>query len=62
VAEDRVVLSMTDALELDLVWCKCGHRPNNHFEWGKRPCAHCNCKQFRMELSRGELIKEPTHG
>jgi hypothetical protein len=24
--------------------CKCGHPPNNHFCFDKKPCAHCDCK------------------
>lgn len=36
-----VEMSRDQALALDLLWCRCGHRPNNHFEWDKKVCAHC---------------------
>ena len=44
------------ALELDLLACKCGHRPNNHFDFRKRPCAHCNCKEYDEVVTAGKYI------
>jgi hypothetical protein len=34
------------------------HRHNNHFEWGKRSCAHCDCKQYQPKARRGKLISK----
>lgn len=39
--------------ELGLVFCTCGHPPNNHFSWGQRSCAHCPCKKFKRVLIHG---------
>jgi hypothetical protein len=44
------------ALMLDLVVCVCGHRVNNHFEWDKRPCAHCKCKEYDEKIRVGKYI------
>ena len=35
--------------QLGLVYCNnadCGHPPNNHFDHGKKSCAHCKCRRF----------------
>ena len=55
----NITITMTeqDALELDLIICECGHRHNNHFEWGKRSCAHCDCKQYQPKARRGYLVQ-----
>lgn len=39
-------MSRQRAIELGLLICDCGHRSNNHFQHGKRPCAHCICKVY----------------
>lgn len=36
---------------LGIVYCStpgCGHRTNNHFDFG--PCAFCSCKKLRKHL------------
>lgn len=50
-----ITLTMTRqrALELDLLFCKCGHRVNNHFDFGDKACAHCSCKNYHEVPSRG---------
>lgn len=30
--------------------CECGHPFNNHFDHGKKACAHCECKQLKRCL------------
>lgn len=45
-----VELSRNQALKLDMLWCSCGHRPNNHFDHGDKPCAHCKCKKYEEEI------------
>jgi hypothetical protein len=41
------------ALELDLLWCECGHRPNNHYDLEDGGCAHCSCEKYRERATRG---------
>jgi hypothetical protein len=53
-------LSRKRALQLDLLWCKCGHRPNNHHTFHKKPCAHCNCKKYREKAVWGASIVKTT--
>lgn len=36
--------------ELGLIWCQCGHAKTQHFDHGKKPCAHCQCKQLDETL------------
>ena len=47
-----------EALELDLLICKCGHRPNNHFNWNKKSCAHCECKEYMELPAVGKIVKK----
>lgn len=57
-----IQLEMTTkrALELGLLFCTCGHPPNNHFNHGKCPCAHCDCKEFTLAPKSGtRLIRNP---
>lgn len=49
-------MSRTQALRADLLVCRCGHRPNNHFEHDKKPCAHCQCKSYDERASIGRLV------
>jgi len=51
-------VSHENALKGDLIICECGHRPNNHFEWDERSCAHCPCKKLRLRARWGSLITE----
>lgn len=57
--EGTVALTMTwdQARMLGIARCACGHPENNHFEWDRRPCAHCSCKGLdeRIVLPRAEL-------
>ncbi len=41
-----VRLTRRQAEALDIVRCACGHRTNNHFSHGKRPCAACDCQHL----------------
>lgn len=47
----RVSLTQAQAEALGIVACRCGHRPNNHFDHGKRPCAFCKCKVYRQIIA-----------
>jgi hypothetical protein len=59
----KKILIETTAKELEkygLIICKCGHYPNNHFDFqGKRkkPCAHCKCENYNPEILIGKVIK-----
>lgn len=44
------------ALGMGLLVCRCGHPLSNHFEFRKRPCARCTCKEYREVASAGELV------
>lgn len=46
----RLELTQEQAERLGIVFCKCGHRPNNHFDFGKRECARCACKSYRQTV------------
>lgn len=53
-------MTKEQAMALGLLTCTCGHPENNHFEHGKRPCAHCECEKY-IEVAResaGIRIKE----
>lgn len=45
-----VTLSRQQALRMGLLYCKCGHPPNNHFDHGDMPCAHCKCTAYDERL------------
>lgn len=54
-----VKLTLQDALALGIVFCDCGHPPNNHFDFDggkRRPCAHCKCEQLHTHFSRGKAL------
>jgi len=54
------VMSEKRALELGLIFCRnCPHPPNNHFDFGKKPCAHCKCIAFEMGSRDG--VKLSVH-
>lgn len=44
------------ALELDLLFCICGHRVNNHFDFGTHKCAHCPCGSYREVACSGTAL------
>lgn len=49
-----VTMTHDQALALGLLRCECGHPPNNHFDFDKRPCAHCRnpkCEEYRERVS-----------
>jgi len=46
-----VEMTMAQACAIDIVICECGHRPNNHFDHGDRPCARCGCKVMALVIS-----------
>lgn len=36
---------------IGVVFCRCGHPPNNHFRRDrKKPCALCRCQHLEREL------------
>lgn len=44
-------ITWEQAAKLNIVFCgNCGHRPNNHFQWDKKPCAHCKCQELKLEI------------
>lgn len=53
-----VKLTMKEALSLGIVHCKCGHPPNNHFSFDKKPCAHCSCKEMDLYFSTGAPLNK----
>ena len=53
-------LTQDQAEALGIVWCVCGHRPNNHFSFDARPCAHCECKKYRQEIFLPPKKSPPT--
>jgi len=48
-----------EALELGLLVCEnCGYPENNHFSFGKKPCAHdSKCKEYKEVVRYGKLVK-----
>lgn len=46
-----------DALELGLLFCVCGHPPNNHYDEHDGGCAHCECERYVEEPRRGKFVK-----
>ncbi len=56
-----LVLNLQDAAAHGLLTCACGHPENNHFRTVKRqPCAHCDCKAYRLKCRAGRLIDVPA--
>jgi len=47
----QFVMTRAQAQALGILKCACGHPENNHFNYGVRPCAHCNCNEFREKQS-----------
>lgn len=48
-----------EAQSLGILVCECGYPENNHFDFGKRLCAHSNsCKGYREKLKVGTLVKQ----
>lgn len=52
------VCSLEAAARNGLIGCDCGHPSNNHFSFGDRPCAHCDCKAYTEIGWRGGSIIE----
>lgn len=54
-----VTIRMTQqqAYEHGLLICTCGHPVNNHFDWGDRSCANCDCKKYVEKARTGTLVK-----
>lgn len=50
-------LTREEALKFDLLVCSCGHRPNNHFDFGSKSCAHCKCKKYDERPRIGKIVK-----
>lgn len=49
----RITMTRREALERGMVHCvHCGYPPNNHFEFGKRVCAHDkSCPGYKENYS-----------
>lgn len=45
----------SSALSLGLLICLCKHRENNHFDFDKNPCAHCECKEYTETCITGRI-------
>lgn len=54
----RFTMTKRRARELGLIFCTCGHPQNNHFSWGKKTCARCDCKGLDETLSRQNVKVE----
>lgn len=53
-----MLFTRNEALKVDLLVCKCGHRENNHFkDQPNAPCAHCSCIQYDEIARIGHLFK-----
>lgn len=55
-----IEFSMKEALELGLIVCRsCGWPPNNHFDFGKRICAHSSsCEGFKATARKGKVLSK----
>lgn len=53
-------LSRHDALQFGLLVCgHCGWPPNNHFDFGKKTCAHdSNCPGYKESARVGTIVKQ----
>lgn len=55
-----IQLTREQALQANLLVCKCGHPWNNHFDFDDRPCAHCPphapCKSYRERARVGKIL------
>lgn len=58
IAEAVIRVTRAELLRLGLLNCSCGHPPNKHFEHGDRPCAACNCKELRENVSIGTVMEQ----
>lgn len=48
-----------EAHALGLLFCACGYPENNHFDFGKRLCAHTNrCKGYKEVPKLGTLVNQ----
>lgn len=54
-----IKLTREEALKYGLLSCKhCGLPPNNHFDWGKKLCAHKkDCPGYEEKARVGTLIR-----
>ena len=48
-----------EALQLNLLVCKCGHPINNHFTFDNKvvECARCSCKKYDEIANYGSLVE-----
>lgn len=55
-----VKFTREELLQLGLLVCKhCGWPPNNHFDFGKKECAHNkSCPGYEDKLRVGKLVPE----
>lgn len=53
----RIQMTKKQAMELGLLVCECGYPKNNHFNFGKKLCAHTDkCKGYKEVARVGKLI------
>lgn len=53
----KIVMTRDEAKSLGLLTCACGHPENNHFDHGKKPCAHCPCGKYDERSRVGHVVK-----
>jgi len=52
-----VKFTRNEAKKLGLLICTCGYPENNHFDFGKKTCAHTsNCKGYKEVLRWGKVV------
>lgn len=53
----RIEMTRKQAMEYGLLICECGWPKNNHFDFGKKVCAHTKaCKGYKEVARVGKLI------
>ncbi len=46
----HITITQKQAEGMGIVFCSCGHPPNNHFDHGKHSCAHCDCEKYTQTI------------
>lgn len=51
-----------EAESLGLLTCECGYPKNNHFDFGKKVCAHTeNCTGYKEVARVGKILPTATN-
>lgn len=54
----KIEMTRKQATKLGLLICQCGYPKNNHFDFGKKLCAHnSKCKGYKETARYGRIIK-----